>query len=140
MVMALGDELVGRGRTCNFHPPGKYCTGALVAFLAFSGRTAGLARQSDACTCGTRVARPGFVADNLTWNARRQRIEDLVLSIEGEFLETPSLRLTIPDAMRRFGVNAAASEALLEALVDAAVLFRTTDRVYGRLFPRGAAA
>ena len=80
------------------------------------------------------------MADNLTWSARRQRIEDLVLRIEGEFLETPSLRLTIPEAMRRFGVNAAACEALLDALVDAAVLFRTSDRVYARLFPHGVAA
>ena len=80
------------------------------------------------------------MADNLTWSARRQRIEDLVMRIEDEFFEMPSLKLTIPEAQRRFGVDATACEALLDALVDAAVLFRTSDHVYGRLFPRGAAA
>lgn len=70
----------------------------------------------------------------------RRRIEDLVMRIEGEFLEAPELKLTVPQAQRRFGVDEMTCEAVLDALVDAAVLFKTRDRVYGRLFPRFAAA
>jgi hypothetical protein len=80
------------------------------------------------------------VAENLIFNANRRRIEDLVMRIEGEFLATPGLRLTIPEAERRFGADEITCEAILEALVDAAVLFKTRDRVYGRFFPHAAAA
>jgi hypothetical protein len=81
------------------------------------------------------------VAENLTWSKTRQRaIEDLVMRIEGEFLETPGLKLTVPEAERRFGTDRIACEAVLDALVDAAVLFKTRDRVYGRLFPHMVAA
>jgi hypothetical protein len=72
-------------------------------------------------------------------NPKRQ-IEDLVMRIEGEFLETPRLMLTVADAQRRFGVDEITSEAILDALVDSAVLFKTRDRVYGRLFPHVVAA
>ena len=80
------------------------------------------------------------MAENLTSDDSRRRIEDLVMRIEGEFLETPGLRLTIPEAERRFGADEITCEAILDALVDAAVLFRTRDRAYGRLFPRTVAA
>jgi hypothetical protein len=80
------------------------------------------------------------VAETLTSNASRRRIEDLVMRIEGEFLATPDLRLTIADAERRFGADEVTCEAVLEALVDATVLFKTHDRVYGRLFPHIVAA
>ena len=62
------------------------------------------------------------------------------MRIEGEFLETPDLRLTVPEAERRFGADEITCEAVLEALVDATVLFKTRDRVYGRLFPKNVAA
>ncbi len=55
----------------------------------------------------------------------RRRIEDLVMRIEGEFLEAPELKLTVPQAQRRFGVDEMTCEAVLDALVDAAVLFKT---------------
>ena len=81
------------------------------------------------------------MAENTTSiDSRRRRIEDLVLRIEGEFLETPELKLTVPEAQRRFGVDEITCEAVLDALVDAAVLFKTGDRVYGRHFPRFVAA
>lgn len=80
------------------------------------------------------------VAENLTSNSTRRRIEDLVMRIEGAFLETPGLKITIPDAQRRFGVDEITCEAVLEALVDEAVLVKTRDRVYGRLFPHVVAA
>ena len=73
-------------------------------------------------------------------DSKRRRIEDLLMRIEGEFLETPELKLSVPQAQRRFGVDEMTCEAVLDALVDAAVLFKTRDRVYGRLFPRVVAA
>jgi hypothetical protein len=71
---------------------------------------------------------------------RRRRIEDLVIRIESEFLEIPGLKLTIPEAQRRFSVDEIMCEAILDALVDSAVLVKTRDRVYGRLFPHSVAA
>jgi hypothetical protein len=72
--------------------------------------------------------------------AHRRRIEDLLVRIESEFLATPELRLTVSEAQRRFEADEITCEAVLEALVDAAVLFKTPDRVYGRLFPQMMAA
>ena len=67
-------------------------------------------------------------------------IEDLLLRIESEFLATPELRMTVADAERRFGADEVTCEAILDALVDGAVLFKTPDRVYGRYFPHVMAA
>jgi hypothetical protein len=72
--------------------------------------------------------------------AHRRRIEDLVVRIESEFLATPELKLTVSEAERRFGIDEITCEAILDALVDAAVLFKTPDRVYSRLFPHFMAA
>ena len=62
------------------------------------------------------------------------------MRIEGEFLASPGLRLTIPETERRFGADEITCEAVLEALVDSGVLFKTRDRVYGRLLPHIVAA
>ena len=70
----------------------------------------------------------------------KRQIEDLVMRIEGEFLETPGLMLTVAEAQRRFGIDEITCEAVLDALVDSGVLFRTRDRVYGRLYPHVIAA
>ena len=70
----------------------------------------------------------------------RRRIEDLLVRIESEFLSTPELRLTVSEAQRRFEADEITCEAVLDALVDSAVLFKTPDRVYGRLFPHLMAA
>ena len=80
------------------------------------------------------------MSDIPTSDGRQRRIEDLVMRIEGEFLETPGLKLTIPEAQRRFAIDEITCEALLDALVDASVLVRTRDRVYARWFPHHAAA
>jgi len=69
-----------------------------------------------------------------------RRIEDLLMRIEGEFLDVPGLRLTVSQAQRHFGVDEITCQAILDALVDAEVLFKTADRVYSRFFPRVAAA
>ncbi len=73
-------------------------------------------------------------------NPRQRQIADLVMRIEGEFLEAPGLKLTVHEAERRFGIDEITCEAVLDALVDAAVLVRTRDRVYGRRFPNVVAA
>ena len=70
----------------------------------------------------------------------RRRIEDVLMRIEGAFLDSPGLRLTVAEAQRRFGIDEITCEAVLDALVDSAVLFKTSDRVYGRLFPHAFAA
>jgi len=62
------------------------------------------------------------------------------MRIESEFLDTPGLRLTVSEAERRFATDEITCEAILDALVDSAVLFKTADRVYGRLFPHAVAA
>ena len=80
------------------------------------------------------------MTDNLTPDARRRQIEDLLMRIEGKFLDTPGLRLTVSEAKRRFGADEITCEAILDALVDSEVLFKTRDRVYGRFFPHVVAA
>ncbi len=77
--------------------------------------------------------------NNASVTTKRQ-IEDLVMRIEGEFLETPGLMLTVAEAQRRFDMDEITCEAVLDALVDSAVLFKTRDRVYGRLYPHVIAA
>ena len=64
-------------------------------------------------------------------------IQDLVVRMQGAFLDRPRLALRLDDASRRFGVDTITCEAVLTALVEANVL--TTDRrgAYIRLFPRG---
>ena len=58
----------------------------------------------------------------------RDRTTDERLSrIRGEFLEMPGMRLTGPQAQRLWGLDAAACEALLDMLVDAGFLVRTSD-------------
>jgi len=66
-------------------------------------------------------------------SAHRRRIEDLLMRMESEFLAAPDLRVTVSEAGRRFGADEVTCEAILDALVDAAVLCKTPDRVYGRL-------
>jgi hypothetical protein len=80
------------------------------------------------------------VTKNIAAMTTARRIEDLVMRIEGEFLDTPGLMLTVADAQRRFGLDEITCEAVLDALVDSAVLFKTRDRVYGRLLPHVVAA
>jgi hypothetical protein len=77
---------------------------------------------------------------NTSSTQRRRTIEDLVMLIEGEFLDMPGLKLTVSQGQRRFGIDEVTCEAVLDALVDAGVLFKTCDRVYGRLFPHLSAA
>ena len=53
--------------------------------------------------------------------------------LRAEFLEMPGLRLTSPQARRLWGLEAAACDALLGALVDANFLFKTRDGAFMRV-------
>ena len=60
------------------------------------------------------------------------RIDDVLQRIQGEFVEMPGLRLTPAQAQRLWGLDRAACDALLGALVDAKFLFRTRDGAFVR--------
>ena len=66
------------------------------------------------------------------------RIESLVMRIETDFLDNPTLALTLAAAQRRFGVDEVTCAGVLGALVDARVLTQR-EGVYRRYFPRLAA-
>ncbi len=59
--------------------------------------------------------------------------EEALRRVKGEFLEMPGLRLTPEQARRLWGLDAAACDALLFALVDAKFLFRTRDGAFMRV-------
>ena len=73
-------------------------------------------------------------------SSRRRRIQDLVVSIQQAFLDTSGLRLTLSQARRRFSTDATACSAVLNVLVEAGVLMRTSTGQYARLFPCAASA
>ena len=68
------------------------------------------------------------------------RVGELVVRMQGAFLDAPTLTLRLPDAERRFGVDRRTCEAVLGALVDSQVLARTRNGAYIRFFPRLAHA
>ena len=59
--------------------------------------------------------------------------DDVLRRVQGEFLEMPGLRLTVPQARRLWGLDPASCDALLGALVDAKFLFRTRDGAFMRV-------
>jgi len=67
--------------------------------------------------------------------ASRKRIQDLLLQIQSDFLENPTLSLTRPAAQTRFGIDEVTCAAVLGALVDAQVLTERGGN-YRRYFPR----
>jgi hypothetical protein len=68
------------------------------------------------------------------------QVDMLVLRVQGDFLTNPGMRLTLPQAQRRFGMDRVTCEAVLSVLVEANVLARLPDGVYTRFFPRLAHA
>ena len=54
--------------------------------------------------------------------ATRGRIEHLVVRIQADFLDNPTLALTVPAAEKRFGLDEVACAGVLGALVEARVL------------------
>jgi hypothetical protein len=59
--------------------------------------------------------------------------DDVLRRVQGEFLEMPGLCLTGAQARRMWGLEAAACDALLSALVDANFLFKTRDGAFMRV-------
>jgi hypothetical protein len=64
--------------------------------------------------------------------APQQALEDALRRVQGEYIEMPGLRLTTAQAQRLWGLDRAACDALLGALVDAKFLFRTRDGAFVR--------
>ena len=66
--------------------------------------------------------------------ATRDRIENLVMRIQTDYLEHP-MSLTLPAAQRRFGIDEVTCAGVLSALVDARVLTQR-DGANSRYFPQ----
>ena len=64
--------------------------------------------------------------------AQQQPHDDVLRRVQGEYAEMPGLRLTTAQAQRLWGLDRAACDALLGALVDAKFLFRTRDGAFMR--------
>jgi hypothetical protein len=62
----------------------------------------------------------------------QQPLDDVLQRVQGEYREMPGLRLTTAQAQRLWGLDRAACDALLGALVDAKFLFRTRDGAFMR--------
>jgi hypothetical protein len=62
----------------------------------------------------------------------QQPIEDVLRRVRGEYIEMPGLRLTTAQAQRLWGLDRAACDALLGALVDAKFLLKTRDGAFVR--------
>ncbi|MGH9373844.1 MAG: hypothetical protein ACRD15_20200 [Vicinamibacterales bacterium] len=71
-----------------------------------------------------------------TMVADRRRIQDLVIRVQQAFLDAPDLRLTLPQAQRRFAASARRCGAVLNVLADSGVLGKTPHGHYVRFFPR----
>lgn len=63
-------------------------------------------------------------------------VSALIVRVQRDFLNTPQLALTMPQAERHFGLDQPICEAAIHALVEARVLFRGRDGAYRRFFPR----
>lgn len=64
--------------------------------------------------------------------AAKHAHDDDLRRVRGEYIEMPGLRLTSAQAQRLWGLDRAACDALLGALVDAKFLFRTRDGAFVR--------
>ena len=64
--------------------------------------------------------------------AAQHALDDVLRRVRGEYIEMPGLRLTTAQAQRLWGLDRAACDALLGALVDAKFLFRTRDGAFVR--------
>jgi len=68
----------------------------------------------------------------LTKPAQDQPLEGVLRRIRGEYIEMPGLRLTTAQAQRLWGLDRAACDALMGALVDAKFLVRTPGGAFVR--------
>jgi hypothetical protein len=65
-------------------------------------------------------------------------IASLITRVQNHFLNAPTLTLSVVEAERRFRVDRATCEAILDFLVDATVLARTPEGRFARTVPRHA--
>jgi hypothetical protein len=68
-------------------------------------------------------------------SAREKKIGDMVLRVQTDFLDEPSLCLTLSRAQKRFGFDHPACAGVFGALVDARVLTHR-EGVYRRHVPQ----
>ena len=66
-------------------------------------------------------------------SATHQALDDVLRRVQGEYIEMPGLRLTTAQAQRLWGLDRAACDTLLGALVDAKFLLRTRDGAFMRM-------
>ena len=66
------------------------------------------------------------------YQAMPSQSDDVLRRVRGEYIEMPGLRLTTAQAQRLWGLDRAACDALLGALVDANFLSRTRDGAFVR--------
>ena len=110
-----------------------------TALITGAARRIGRAIALDLAAHGWRVAihyrgHDSFQAHRgaLTKPKQDQPLEGVLRRIRGEYIEMPELRLTTAQAQRLWGLDRAACEALIGALVDAKFLFRTPDGAFVR--------
>jgi hypothetical protein len=58
--------------------------------------------------------------------------DEVLRRVRGEYIEMPGLRLTTAQAQRLWGLDRAACDALLGALVESKFLLRTRDGAFVR--------
>ena len=75
---------------------------------------------------------PVPISDQLRWTAPRPAGPDVLERLRGEFLEMPGLQLTVTQVRRLCGIDPAACQTMLDALVEAKFLCRTVDGRYVR--------
>ncbi len=59
--------------------------------------------------------------------------DEVLRRVQGEFLEMPGLRLTVPQARRLWGLDAISCDQLLGTLVEAQFLFKTRGGAFMRV-------
>lgn len=64
--------------------------------------------------------------------AHVSEVDDVLLRVRGEYLEMPGLRLTPAQAQRLWGLDATATESIIQVLVDARFLRRAPDGTFTR--------
>ena len=68
----------------------------------------------------------------MTISAPQQRLDVIARRVRGEYNEMPGLHLTVTQAQRLWGLDRAACDRVLSALVDVKFLRRNRDGAYVR--------
>jgi hypothetical protein len=92
------------------------------------------ARHAACCRTKQRLDLPALL-ENDAMTATEKQIGDMVLRVQTDFLDDPSLCLTLSRARKRFGFDHPACAGVFGALVDARVLTHR-EGVYRRHVPQ----